>query len=158
LAYDPYITKQIFEAYNVENVCYKKLLSESDYISIHAPLTNETRNLLNEEHFGLMKPGVNNINTSRGAIINEKALITAFQDGIVAALGVLEKEPPEKDNPLLNMSNVIITPHMGGYSEEARIEKRQTMLNDLSLIFSKKWPLNLVNNNLKSDKKARFLI
>jgi len=52
-----------------------------------------------------MKPGVNIINTSRGAIINEKALITAFQDGIVAALGVLEKEPPEKDNPLLNIVN-----------------------------------------------------
>ncbi len=98
------------------------LLSESDFISIHCPLTDETRGLVNSEFLSKVKKGAYLINTSRGAVINENDLYTALTDGTLAgaAIDVMVKEPPEKDNPLLTLDNCIITPHAAWVSVEAR--------------------------------------
>lgn len=107
---------------NLEN-----LLSKSDFISIHCPLTKETTHLLNKDRLSLMKPTAYLINTSRGAVINEADLIQALRNGVIAgaALDVLEKEPPERDNPLFTMDQVILTPHIGWKC----IETRQRLIN-----------------------------
>ncbi len=99
------------------------LLSESDFISIHCPLTNETRGLVNTEFLSKMKKGAYLINTSRGAVINEDDLYTALTDGTLkgAALDVMVKEPPMPENPLLTLDNCIITPHAAWVSVEARL-------------------------------------
>jgi D-3-phosphoglycerate dehydrogenase len=132
VAYDPYVPKEIFEKMGVQGVGFNQLIKESDIISIHVPLTEETRHMIGEKEFKEMKKGVFIVNTSRGAVIDEKALVKALKEGIVAgaALDVFEEEPLSKDNPLLQMDNVILTPHIAWYSEEAMLDqKRKAALN-----------------------------
>lgn len=121
IGYDPYISKDEFphEVKVTKNLV--ELLSCSDYISIHCPLTEETRNLMDEEEFKKMKNEACIINTARGAIINEISLIKALKQGWIAGAGLdtFSMEPPQKDNPLWGMSNVIVTPHIGGITEES---------------------------------------
>jgi D-3-phosphoglycerate dehydrogenase len=99
----------------------KQLLKMSDVISIHVPLTPETYHMISQKEFELMKNGVYIVNTSRGAIIEEKALYTALKTGKVAgaALDVFETEPVNLDNPLLKLESVVLTPHLAASSEEA---------------------------------------
>lgn len=101
---------------NVERVSLEELLGSSDIISCHTPLTPETHHLVNRESLALMKSTAVLINTSRGAVIDEAALIKALESGRIAGAGldVFEKEPVERDNPLLKMENVIFTPHSAG--------------------------------------------
>jgi glycerate dehydrogenase len=98
------------------------LLEQSDIISIHCPLTDETRGLVNDEFLSKMKDSAYLINTSRGAVIDQGALYRALKDGVIAgaAIDVLVKEPPERDEPLLTLDNRIITPHAAWVSIEAR--------------------------------------
>ena len=98
------------------------LLKNSDYVSLHCPLTPKTRHLMNRETLRLMKPSAFLINTSRGALVDEAALIEALQTGVIAGAGldVQETEPPVSDNPLYSMENVILTPHMGWKGLETR--------------------------------------
>ncbi|MBR1967278.1 MAG: hypothetical protein IKA22_11790 [Lentisphaeria bacterium] len=97
-----------------------EMLKESDFVSVHCPLTAETENLINNEKFSLMKDGVLLVNTSRGQVVDEKALVEALQSGKVggAALDVLCDEPPRSDNPLLHDKRVIITPHAAAFSAD----------------------------------------
>ncbi len=122
VAFDPYLSEEMAKELEVELVDLKELLRISDYITVHTPLTDETRYVIGEEEFKLMKDGVRIINCARGGIINEKALYDAITSGKVsgAALDVFENEPP-KDSPLLKLENVIATPHLGASTEEAQI-------------------------------------
>ena len=132
IAYDPYVPKEFFEKTDVQKMEFEQLLTESDIISIHVLLTEETRHMLGEREFKKMKKGSYIVNTSRGAVIDEDALIEALKKRIIAgaALDVFEKEPLSKDSPLLQMENVILTPHIAWYSEEAMLDqKRKTALN-----------------------------
>ncbi|MBQ7125421.1 MAG: D-2-hydroxyacid dehydrogenase [Clostridia bacterium] len=106
----------------IEFVSEDKLLSESDYVSFHCPLTNETRGLVNKEFISKMKDGASIINTSRGAVINENDLADALSSKKLssAAIDVMCKEPPERDNPLLSLESCIITPHCAWVTPEAR--------------------------------------
>ncbi len=143
IAYDPYVPEEKFKEISVEKVGLQELLSQSDVISIHAILTRETYHLLDEKAFKFMKDGVFIVNTSRGAVIDEKALIKALRNGKVqgAALDVFEKEPLPADSPLLKMQNVILTPHIGWYSEEAMEEqKREAVLNVKAFLAGKEPP------------------
>ncbi len=103
-----------------ESVPLDTLLREADFISLHCPLTPETRHLIDRAAFARMKPGALLVNTSRGPVVDEKAMIEALQSGHLggAALDVLDREPPSPDNPLLRMDNVILTPHIAAFSAD----------------------------------------
>lgn len=121
IAFDPYLSKEAAEKKGVELVPLDDLLGRSDFISIHTPLTDETRNLIDKNAFAKMKNGVILINCARGGIINEKDLYDAMKEGKVAgaALDVFEKEPAI-GNPLLELEQVVSTPHLGASTGEAQ--------------------------------------
>ncbi len=121
IGYDPYLSKEVAEKKGVDLVSLDELLSQSDFISVHTPLTDETRNLIDKKAFSRMRKGVILVNCARGGIINEKDLYDAIQEGKVAgaALDVFEKEP-STGNPLLELEAVISTPHLGAATEEAQ--------------------------------------
>jgi D-3-phosphoglycerate dehydrogenase len=118
LVHDPYVGAETLAAHRVRAAGLYNLLAESDYVSLHCPLTAETRHLIGERELRLMKPTAVLLNTSRGPVIDEAALVRALREGWIAAAGldVLEKEPPALDNPLLGLDNVVLTPHVAGYS------------------------------------------
>ncbi len=122
VAYDPFLSSEGAEKLGVELVTMDELLARSDYITIHVPKTSDTVNLITKEVFSKMKDGVFLINCARGGIVNEQDLCDAIKSGKVAgaALDVFEKEPPDADNPLLELDEVICTPHLGASTEEAQ--------------------------------------
>lgn len=123
LAYDPFLSREVAETIGVEVAELKELLAQSDYITVHTPLTEETKHMISTEEFALMKQGVRLINCARGGIIDEQALINAIKEGRVsgAALDVFEKEPISTDSELLKLENVVTTPHLGASTEEAQV-------------------------------------
>jgi len=123
LAYDPFLSAQVAEDIGVQVAELKKVLQESDYITVHTPLTDETRHLISDKEFGMMKKNVRLVNCARGGIIDEVALVKAVKEGKVAgaALDVFENEPLSADNDLLKLDNVITTPHLGASTEEAQV-------------------------------------
>lgn len=123
LAYDPFLSAEVAESIGVEIAELKKVLQEADYITVHTPLTDETRHMISDKEFALMKKGVRIINCARGGIIDEIALIKAIKEQKVAgaAMDVFENEPLSADNEFLKLDNVVITPHLGASTEEAQI-------------------------------------
>lgn len=109
-----------FDPFSKDSVPLDELLANSDFVSLHCPLTENTRHLIGMRELKLMKRNAVLVNTSRGAVVNEKALIEALKNGIIggAALDVTDPEPPEKDNPLFRMDNVIVTPHIAAFSAD----------------------------------------
>ena len=132
------------------------LLRQADFVSIHTPLTPETKGLMNTDRFRLMKPTAVIINTSRGPVIEEKALVKALEEGWIAgaALDVLHMEPP-KHNPFTRMKNVILTPHAGFYSEEAVEELRATADLEVKRVLTGHHPNHLVNPHVSEYIKRR---
>ncbi|WP_282172876.1 C-terminal binding protein [Cytobacillus firmus] len=126
-AYDPFVSAEDMASAGVQKMELDEIIREADYLSVHVPLIKDTFHLLNADRFSQMKKNAVIINTARGPIIDEKALIEALENGIIAgaALDVAEEEPISIDSPLLHMDNVIITPHSAWYSEEAMVELRQ---------------------------------
>ncbi len=122
LGYDPFLSKEKADALGVVMSSLDNIYKKSDFITIHSPLTDETRGLINTKTIKKMKDGVRIINCARGGIVDEKALHAALKSGKVAgaALDVLEKEPPE-NNPLLELDNFICTPHLGASTREAQL-------------------------------------
>jgi len=122
LAYDPFVTEEKAAELGVKLTNLDEIFRNSDFITVHTPLTEETRNLIDEEEINVMKPGVRIINCARGGIINEATLAKAVADGRVAgaAVDVFTKEPPT-DNPLLEQDGVIVTPHLGASTAEAQV-------------------------------------
>lgn len=121
IAYDPFLSEDKAKATGVKKVSLDGLFAHSDFITIHTPMTAETKGVINSNTISKMKDGVRIINCARGGIINEQDLFEALKSGKVAgaALDVFEKEPPE-NNPLLTLDNVICTPHLGASTEEAQ--------------------------------------
>jgi len=123
LAFDPFLSKKIAESIGVEVVELKDLLMRADYITVHTPLTEETKHMISTKEFAIMTDGVRIINCARGGIIDEAALVEAIKEGKVAgaAIDVFEKEPISPDSELLKLDNVITTPHLGASTEEAQV-------------------------------------
>lgn len=121
IAYDPYISKEVIDKMGIEGVQLDELFARADYITVHTPMTQETRNIINADAFAKMKKGVYILNCARGGIVNEADLLKAIESGIVAgaAMDVFVVEPP-KDNPLLALDQVIATPHLGASTDEAQ--------------------------------------
>ncbi len=122
LSYDPYVSKEKAEALGVKLIDLDTLLKTSDVITLNLPLTDETYHILGERELRLMKPTGYLVNTGRGQLIEEAAIYRALKEGWIAgaALDVFEKEPPDPNNPLLFLENVVVTPHLGGSSSKAR--------------------------------------
>jgi D-3-phosphoglycerate dehydrogenase len=138
VAYDPYAKPELFEAANVESVDFDTLLKTSDYVSVHAPLLPATRGLINAEVLGKMKKGAYIVNTARGPLIDESALVAALDAGQIggAGLDVVTTEPLAKDSLLLGRDNVIITPHTAFYSIEALEELQTKCAADVARVLS----------------------
>jgi D-3-phosphoglycerate dehydrogenase len=123
LTADPYIPADVAQDLGVTLVSLEELFRRSDFITLHAQLTPETREMINAESLATMKPGVRLVDAARGALINEVDLAEALQSGQVAgaALDVYAEEPPKPDNPLLHLPNVVHTPHLAASTDDAQI-------------------------------------
>ncbi len=123
IAYDPFLTQDRAIELGIEKVDLDTLLSRADFVSLHTPLTDETRNILNRERLENAKPGIRIVNCARGGLIDEVALKDCLESGQIAgaALDVFETEPPAKDHPLFGAPNFICTPHLGASTTEAQV-------------------------------------
>jgi D-3-phosphoglycerate dehydrogenase len=155
LVYDPYLDGRPSMS-GLEIVKFEYLIENSDFISVHCPLNSETKGLLGEKEFRKMKPSTFVINTARGGIINEPALIKAIQAGWIsgAGLDVLSEEPPRSDHPLLRFHNVILTPHIAWYSEEAVRKMGLAASEEVLRVFQGDFPICLVNKDITPQKRG----
>ena len=147
IAYDPYVSELEITKEGVEPVGFNELLERSDYLSIHTPHNDETEHAFNSDAFARMKETAFLVNTARGPIVDELALIEALRTGQIAGAGldVLEQEPPERDNPLLTMDNVVVTPHVASATTRMRPETRRRVGREVALVLRGKWPMSCVN-------------
>jgi len=155
IVFDPYIQKA---GGGIEWVDLDTLLKESDFISVHCPLNESTRHLIGENAFRKMRKKPLIVNTSRGPIIEEKALVQALKEGLVsgAGLDVMEKEPPDPGNPLLKMEQVILSPHMSFYSEESIKELKRRTAEGVADVLLGKWPQSVVNSEVRGKTRAKI--
>lgn len=155
VAYDPYLDDDIFSLLDVERYYdLQPMLSAVDYLTIHAPLTDETYHLIDDEAFTAMKPDSVIVNTARGAIIDREALERALSSGTIGGAGidVLETEPPSGNEPLLKMENAVITPHIAWYSEESHVENMVLGMDELVRVLQGKRPRYIVNPQIYSRR------
>jgi D-3-phosphoglycerate dehydrogenase len=147
IASDPFVPKSAMDAAGVEQVTFEQLVQRSDYISIHAPLTPETHHLFDAGVFGRMKPTAYLVNTARGPLVDESALVDALNAGRIAgaALDVVEQEPPSPGSPLLTCKNLILTPHTGFYSDESLVELQTKATEEVVRVLGGQLPRNPVN-------------
>lgn len=147
LAFSPRAGKEIAHEVGATSTTLEDLLRKSDVVSIHTSLRDQTRGLLNEERLSMMKPGSFIVNVSRGALIDEEALIKVLKRRHIAgaALDVLCVEPPAHDNPLLRMENVIVTPHIAWYTDQAKANSESTMIEQIDHVIAGKVPKHVVN-------------
>lgn len=147
LAHDPYVSELEITGAGAEPVGFGELLERSDFVSIHTPHNAETERAFGAEALSRMKPTAILINTSRGPIVDEQALIGALRDGTIAGAGldVLEQEPPAADNPLLTMPTVVVTPHVASATTRMRPETRRRVGREVALVLRGSWPLSCVN-------------
>jgi D-3-phosphoglycerate dehydrogenase len=122
LGYDPFLTEERADKLGITLATVDQVVREADFITIHTPLTPETKHMISTEQFNVMKKGMRIINCARGGVVDEAALVKAIDDGIVAgaAFDVFEKEPPQADHPFLNHPKIIVTPHLGASTVEAQ--------------------------------------
>jgi len=158
LAYDPYVPPTIFAKFQVKKVSLEKLLQDADFVSVHTSLTQETRHLIGLEQFHKMKKNAFIINTARGAIIDERALCRALDEGYIAGAGLdtTEQEPVPEDSPLLKYENIILTGHNAGNSPEAKIASAVLPARELDRVLRGEWPLGLVNPEVKEKFVAKW--
>lgn len=155
LAYDPYISPAQAKEVNVNLVSLKELLRQSDYVNIHAALTEETRHLIGENELSMMKKTAHLINTARGGLIDESALLKALKEGEIAGAGldVFESEPPEHENPLLHLPNVVVTPHMAGWSDKAVYREQKEAALEIKLVLEGERPRYPINPEVLENRK-----
>jgi D-3-phosphoglycerate dehydrogenase / 2-oxoglutarate reductase len=157
MAYDPYIEEMVMIERGVLPATLSEVLSQSDFVSMHAPATPEARGMLKEKHFRQMKPNALFINTGRGPTVDEAALIQALQEGWIAhaALDVLEQEPPGHNNPLLRMPNVTLSAHVASASARFDQARKRRVGQELALALTGRWPMSCVNPEVLAKSSLR---
>lgn len=150
-AFDPLVSAEVFARTGVASVALDELLATSDYVSIHTPLLPTTRHLIGETQLRRMKSSAFLINTSRGAVVDEAALIRALQNQWIAgaALDVFETEPLSANHPLLSFENTLVTPHVGYCSNAAYVRVRRMAADEAVRILRGEWPQALANPEVK---------
>jgi D-3-phosphoglycerate dehydrogenase / 2-oxoglutarate reductase len=136
IAYDPFVSREVFLEHGVRQASLAQVLQDSDFVSLHVPLMPQTHHLIGAPELGLMKADAILINTCRGPVVDEQALIAALQAGQIlgAGLDVTEQEPVDPQNPLLQMPNVVITPHMASASDWAGAERRRRPAQEVAAV------------------------
>ena len=158
IAFDPYVSSNVFKESGVESVTLDTLLRESDYISVNAALTEENRHLMGIEEFRKMKPTAYFINCARAGLVDEEALYIALSNGYIAGAGLdlVEGESLSVDYPLLKLENIIITPHASYYSEYSNVEIKRRVYEQIGQIFRGDWPTWLINPEVKEKFLERW--
>ncbi len=158
LYYDAIRREDLEKELGVEYVDMDKLLEESDFVSLHVPLTPETYHLMGEEQFRKMKPTAFLINTSRGKVVDQKALYKALKEGWIAGAGldVFEQEPIPPDDPLLQLNNVVLAPHAASASYETRSRMAEIVAENLIAFLNGKVPPTLVNKEVVDVRSPGF--
>lgn len=147
IAYDPFVDSP---KYGIKMVSLEKVMSQSDFISIHARVTEDTKNMINKKLLNKMKPTAYFINTARPDLVDENALYEILKDKKIAgaALDVFDKEPPGKDYPLVKLDNVTITPHLAGGTKDAFLNSPKILANEMIKIFDNKKPSYVLNDEV----------
>ena len=147
LVCDPYLSEERYTELGIEHVPFDDVLKESDIITIHVPVTNETRGMFHLEKFRLMKKSAVIINTARGPVLSTDDLVTALKTGIISGAGidVYETEPPHPDSEIITMDNAILTPHIAWYSEEGGWDIRYMIMDDVKSFIEGKPPRFVIN-------------
>jgi D-3-phosphoglycerate dehydrogenase len=149
IAYDPYVSADEMAEHGVEKVSFDELLARSDVVSVHTPLTDETRNLFDADAFAAMDEDAIIVNTSRGGTVDVDALHEALVDGELrgAGIDVMPEEPPDH-HPLFELDETVMTPHVAWYSEESIVEMRRTLAGDVLRVLEGDRPENPVNEDV----------
>jgi phosphoglycerate dehydrogenase-like enzyme len=151
LATEKFPNTEFVRAQKIKLVGFDELLERSDYLSVHAPLTAETRGLFDKRAFAKMKPGSVFLNTARGPLMVEADLLEALQSGHLRAAGldVFEQEPPSPENPLFQLNNVVLTPHIAGLDETSIVAMGVEAANSIVSLYRGNWPDGVVNDELR---------
>ncbi|HVB66300.1 MAG TPA: C-terminal binding protein [Acetobacteraceae bacterium] len=157
IAYDPFIEELVMPDYGVTPATLEEVLTQSDFVSMHAPATPEAEGMLTEKHFRMMKKSAVFINTGRGPTVQEVGLIKALQEGWIAhaALDVLETEPPGNNNPILGMTNVTLSAHVASASARFDPARKRHVGRELGLVLSGRWPMSCVNPAVLGKSELR---
>jgi D-3-phosphoglycerate dehydrogenase len=153
IAYDVAPNASFVKEHGIEMVGFESLLQQSDFVSLHCPLSDETRGLMNAAAFAKMKPGSVFINTARGGLVVEADLLAALESGHLAGAGldVFEREPPDPKNPLFSMDQVVVTPHLGGADSQSIADMGAEAARCAVSLYRGQWPDGaVVNDSLKN--------
>jgi D-3-phosphoglycerate dehydrogenase len=155
LTYDPYISSEVLHELAAESVSLERLLKESDVITIHVARTKETFHMISENEFRMMKKSAILVNCSRGDIVDEESLLSALGENSIsgAGLDVLETEPPSLGSSLFKFPNLIITPHVAGFTKEVRQNSMVALAQDIDRALKGQMPINLVNKEILDRQK-----
>ncbi len=158
IAHDPFVPQVVAQGLDVELVSIDKLLTESDFVSLHAALTPQNYHLINKERLLKMKKNTYVINTARGGLIDEAALVEAIENGVIAgaALDVTEPEPPKPDSPLFKTNKIILSAHTAQYSDEAINDLRRGVEENVFSVLRGEWPRGLLNPQAKDKYTKRW--
>ena len=154
---DPYLSDERLAELDIEHTPLEKVLSEADIVTVHVPVTDETRGMFNADLFKLMKESAIVINTARGPMINVPDLADALKNGVIAGAGidVYVQEPPPPDYPLLNEKKAVLTPHLAWCSVEGGWDIRHTVIDDLRAFVNGKLPKSVINPEVLSSPKLK---
>lgn len=150
IAYDPYAPREVAEAHGVRLAPLEEVMRTADLISVHAPLTPETRGMIGAAELGMLKPTSHLVVTGRGGVVDESALVQALREGRIAgaALDVQVDEPLSAEDPLFAAPNLILTPHCAGYSEESFVELKRLACEAACCVLEGRWPRWVVNRGV----------